>query len=1241
MESNGYVFISYSRRDTLFVNRLRDDLEKRGIEYWIDRSGIRPGNVNWERTIRDAIREASAMIFVASPHFHGSDVIPGELALAKNLGRPIYPIWAEGAAWVECVPFDMISAQYVDMREGYYTTGLDDLLAALSGGEQQGGLAIVEMLRSAPPVGLQSRNPYKGLLPFTEADTHDYFGRTRLVNTLIEMISTRLPTGIGEDDNRLIAVIGPSGSGKSSVVMAGLIPRLKAGALPGSDHWIYLPPLLPEGDPMMGLMIALKAVMPSRRQDDLRQELNAPDGLGLYRLATQLRRNLDDRVVVFIDQFEEIFTLVDNEELREQFINQLVIAATEPDSPVIVLLTLRADFYDRPMNYPHLGKLIQHNNQSVLPMSLAELLEAIGEPARLPDVQLMFEGELVVEIAFDLLDSREPANKGTSLAGALPLLQFTLDRLYVQRQAYRLTVEAYTDMGGVTGAIGKHAEEVFTALDEAAQKSFARVFYRLVNINEHGTPTRRRGIRADVTMGEGAAERLVTALIDKRLLIADKGDVVEVAHEALLHKWERLDQWIKNTAEDIRSLQKVQAAAQEWVRMGRPDRQLWDYEDLHPVYAAIESLDIEITPVVREFIHPQTERLLEELKTAPEYRQLSIIDRFNEIVNDAAFRQDVAARRDAAAALVAALAFAKGEGVRDGIDTILWKMPDDAARELIAVLGGRENNLRRAAADAVARLGVVVAIPALVNNLRDNTLTYKLPELKALTALADSAAIPALIQSLRAERWEERRQAAEGLGAIGIPDEVAVNALSRLVSDPRQEVRQAALHALGLIGTPQIVRQLIDLLRDPQRDANREPNLTAADYQALILTLGALSENRGRVVLDDVVRGRFKSVLIELSSATEDEIRYAVAEAFGKLKETSVIAQLSFMLRDDNTQVREAVAHTMGVIGHPHGMRPLLNTLSDKSPQVRGAAIRALNTFSGRTDVRQQLRRILSHDVDARVRSAAASVLAEAGDSNSADVLMRRLRDKTVMVQETAIEALGTLNATAAIDPLIDIVKNKRVWQLRHTAAQALAKLNHSRAREALIEIAAKHDIDAAFVAAVALTLFPYQSKRTLETLMEGLDDPRPEVRAAAAGALGNLKHQPAVLLMMARIGDQDGRVRSAAAHALGQIADPSVIVTLEGLTAHPFSGVRGAAQKALDVLATITITMPAESPKTPPEAPPVSSPSPSASNGETDAPKDPRDKTLPLRDMLPKTLIPPRPPVLSPKPPDKPSTPD
>jgi HEAT repeat protein len=722
---------------------------------------------------------------------------------------------------------------------------------------------------------------------------------------------------------------------------------------------------------------------------------------------------------------------------------------------------------------------------------------------------------------------------------------------------------AYAAMGRVTGAIGQHAEDVFVGLDEAAQKCFARVFYRLVNIDDQGTPTRRRCPRADATDGDPAAERLVSALIENRLLIAERDNIIEVAHEALLRSWGRLATWIETTADDIWWLQKVGAAAAEWERAERPERLLWDYEDLHLVYGAIERLGVAVEPLVAEFIRPQTDRLLAEFRTAPEYRQLSILDRLAEI------------GADAAGALVAGLAAAKGEAVRAGIDAILWTMPEAAARELIAVLGRRETNLRRAAADAAGRLGVVSTVPALVENLRDPALNNKQPELKALALLADAATapqvVPALIAMLRAERWEERALAADSLGALGALDgagdlpalAAAGQALSKLVYDARGEVRQAAIRALGRVGAPTVVGLLLARLRDAQPNPQ-----TAADREALIGALAAMGEVNGRNLLDESTRFRVRNALIEAASAPEDAVRAAAAEAFGKLRDNGVIAQLSFMLRDpESARVRETAASTIGALEHTHGVRPLLNTLTDASPLVRTAAVRALGAFKGRDDIRAPLRALLFNDADARPRAEAALVLGAARDSNATDALTRALADKNITVQIAAIEALGMLKSVGATDSLVRIIKNKKVWGLRQAAATAIARIGTHQGRGSLVELAAGRDFDAALASAVALTILGHADESTIKALSEGLADPRPEVRRVAAEAFGALKHRPAAEDVLKLLRDPDADVRAAASEALGQIAELGVIPALRDLVGSPLLGVSRAASRALATL--------------------------------------------------------------------------
>src|SRR3989442_1201359 len=289
---------------------------------------------------------------------------------------------------MNAVPLGWGGAQYIDARESRYETAVPDLVGVLN-------KASSTPLKP-PELDFEPRNPYKGLRAFSNDDAHDFFGRDTLINELTAALEGAL---VSEDKSqpcaRLLAVVGPSGSGKSSVVMAGLLPRLREGRLPGSEQWAYLDPIVPGARPIEALTLALSEHLPDKSLKAIREDLEDDAARGLHLLATRFAKRLGTKVLLFVDQFEELFTQTPSEDERRHFLDLLVTASTEPYGPVIVLLTLRADFYDRPMRYPLLHQLIQAHQTSVLPMALHDLREVIEKPAALPDVQLPFEGDLV------------------------------------------------------------------------------------------------------------------------------------------------------------------------------------------------------------------------------------------------------------------------------------------------------------------------------------------------------------------------------------------------------------------------------------------------------------------------------------------------------------------------------------------------------------------------------------------------------------------------------------------------------------------------------------------------------------------------------------------------------------------------------------------------------------------------------------------------------------------------------
>ncbi|MEJ2488012.1 MAG: protein kinase [Anaerolineales bacterium] len=216
-------------------------------------------------------------------------------------------------------------------------------------------------------------NPYKGLEAFGPADSQDYYGREELIDTLLARMAEESPYG------RFLAVIGPSGSGKSSLVKAGLIPALWCGGLPDSESW-FIADMLPGSRPIDELEVALTRFATSEVAGILGEHL-LRDENGLVRVGQLILPDNGSELVVIVDQFEELFTLVDDEEMRMRFLNLLLAAVTDRRSRVRVIITLRADFYDRPLHYPEFGEMMRSRMETILPLSPSELERAIVKPA--------------------------------------------------------------------------------------------------------------------------------------------------------------------------------------------------------------------------------------------------------------------------------------------------------------------------------------------------------------------------------------------------------------------------------------------------------------------------------------------------------------------------------------------------------------------------------------------------------------------------------------------------------------------------------------------------------------------------------------------------------------------------------------------------------------------------------------------------------------------------------------------
>lgn len=451
----------------------------------------------------------------------------------------------------------------------------------------------------------ETANPYKGLRAFDEADAPDFFGREALTEQLLDRLTEKVPGA------RFLGVVGPSGSGKSSVVRAGLVPALRAGALPGWTR-ARVAVMIPGLHPMRELAAALRRVAPAER-DDLDDLSLDPADLGrVVERALPARSKL----VLVIDQFEELFTLVEDEDLRAGFLDALYAAVVDPKGRLLVVITLRADFYDRPLLYKDFGGLVGTRTHGVTALSPHELERAVTGPAERAGVAL--EPGLVSQIVADV--SSEP--------GALPLLQYALTELFEHRVGNTMTLEAYRTVSGVSGALVGRAELLYTELEPADRDAARQLFLRLATSVNDVDVTRRRVARTEILSVVGDATAMESALDAfgaGRLLSFDRDPftgtpTVEVAHEALLVEWSRLRGWLEAAREDLRAERRLAAAAREWIDADRDDSFLVTGSRLERFEGWRESSGLAVTPEQGDFLEASRANW-ERVQTEDEARQ--------------------------------------------------------------------------------------------------------------------------------------------------------------------------------------------------------------------------------------------------------------------------------------------------------------------------------------------------------------------------------------------------------------------------------------------------------------------------------------------------------------------------------------------------------------------------------------------------------------------------------------------
>jgi WD40 repeat protein/energy-coupling factor transporter ATP-binding protein EcfA2 len=545
------VFLSYHRSDRNAVEQVRQFLNARGLSTFIDYRNLAAG-LPWPRALEDALRSAKAVAVFVGPELGLWQTREMDFALDRQTeeeraGRnfPVIPVLLPGAAITSGFLF---RNTWVDLREDPASAdAINQLVDAIRGKDAAAAIDALALC------------PYQGLKAFREEHAAFFFGRDEIAGRLLERVLKE--TGF-------VAVMGPSGSGKSSVVLCGLIPLLRRQR-PPSKAWDAV--VCTPGDrPFHRLAHALIPLLePEATEVDrlaeaqkLGDRLAAGDvELGSVADVVIEKSNGTDRLLIVIDQFEELFTLAPEKD-RRSFANSVI--AVSGRTRMEFAVTLRADYCG------HLIALsrewsdrLERSTVNVGPMTRTELEQVIVKPAK--KVGLDFEAGLADRLLDDVDD--EPGN--------LPLLEFALTELWAQRQGRLMTHAAYENFGGLAQAISNRADAELSKLNPDGQAAVRRIFTRLVRVAAPGQGLEDSRQRVPLAELGSAARPFVDRLVEARLLVTARDDssreTVEVSHEALIQRWGDLQSWLNEDREFLLWRQRLRLSCDQWQRLDRDE----------------------------------------------------------------------------------------------------------------------------------------------------------------------------------------------------------------------------------------------------------------------------------------------------------------------------------------------------------------------------------------------------------------------------------------------------------------------------------------------------------------------------------------------------------------------------------------------------------------------------------------------------------------------------------------------
>ncbi len=472
--------------------------------------------------------------------------------------------------------FDFIASELKDSRQEPIRMGVGR------------SLTLVQYQPKKTAVVVDETCPYQGLEAFGKEQARFFFGQEKVVQLLMETLGQA----------NFVPIIGASGSGKSSVVRAGLIPQLE------KNGWRVLEPIMPGVEPLAELKRALTGLF---ERTEVREVYSLIETDGLPPVIRRLSGS--ERLLLMVDQFEEVFTLCPKEEERRRFLALLTQVAEIPDSALAIVTTIRADFLESCLSYELLTRLIQKEAVYMPPLVGADLGQAIVKPAELQGYG--FEEGLLAAILQHIVGQEK---------GCLPLLQFALTELWERRDrlTYQLTLAQYNQQGGVIGALNRYAEQMYQSVSEQKRDWIKRIFLKLVRTREDGKDTRQRQLKqklleisGDDPVDQQAINNVLNELINGRLLVTgkdtDREAWVDLAHEALMEGWKRFALWREENRE-LRSLtDRIEDALREWQKNPR-DENLMMGGLLAQVQKRWSELELNLNSSTKEFCQSSQER---------------------------------------------------------------------------------------------------------------------------------------------------------------------------------------------------------------------------------------------------------------------------------------------------------------------------------------------------------------------------------------------------------------------------------------------------------------------------------------------------------------------------------------------------------------------------------------------------------------------------------------------------------